>query len=134
MSRLRRAGRASRGPLNADVRWHMKACDKISGSVDGQYYELGQFLGSYLHQDWMHDYDCWERAVDHAFADSTPDRVQRVLKQLEQLLALQLAGSDLANALLNLNCYYCTGRSEDCEPWLRAVVSRLRERVSTNAI
>ena len=112
----------------------MKPSDMAREELHNQYPELWQFFGSHLHQDWVDDYDSWERAIDDAVFNTSHGDIQLVLEQLEQVLALELPAADLAAVLLRLGCNYWPGRNEDYESWLGAVAKRVRETSSTNAI
>lgn len=75
--------------------------------TDRKLNNLVQFFGAYFHQDWPLD-DPTPEAVIERFLKKTPaEEVQKVVGELDELLALSLTEDELRRMLFEeLLCYY----------------------------
>lgn len=92
---------------------------------------LEQFLGGYFHQDFVLDYGDPDHAIAAFLAEATPESVQAVCSELDQLIPLVEHKDDPEKLLWQvLGCYYypkADGLS--VADWLKHVRSKLQERM-----
>jgi hypothetical protein len=67
--------------------------------AEQRYQDLWQFLGCYLHQDWPVFHGSPEGAVDDAIRESSRERCQAALTQLDQVVAAAEDDVDLRRIL-----------------------------------
>ncbi len=99
-----------------------------------RYPALEQFLGGYLHQDWMHDYaDVWA-AVDD-FARSEPDHAPALVLEIGALLASDIAEMQLRSLVVDeLDGQYLVDRDGwTYRAWLGAVAERVQKVLDEQA-
>lgn len=96
------------------------------------YYELGQFLGAYFHQDWMHikirpdwspESADAESVVRYFIDESSPEILKNVADDIDELLAVGMSEEELQQFLYReLGSYYLT-TADGVSPgdWLRSV-------------
>lgn len=89
---------------------------------------LSEFFGVYFHQDWVLDYETWERAVD-TFALENPADVRATRDAITALLARCTDDAQVEEALRDAGCSYRDrfGRMS-YHDWLGQVVARLQAR------
>jgi hypothetical protein len=111
----------------------------MSVPANQRFYELGQFLGAYFHQDWMHVRVRPDWTVDNADAESVvrffingnaPERLKKIAEEIEELLALGMSEDELQKLLYTeLGIYYMpTADGISYSNWLRSVRDALVSR------
>ena len=109
---------------------------------EDKFHALGQFLGAYFHQDWMHIKVRPDWTLENADADSVvrwfiasepASSVRKAAEEIEELLSLGMDESQLEQAIFeDLGSYYLpTADGMSYNEWLRHVhgllVEALRE-------
>ena len=102
---------------------------------DKRFYELGQFLGGYFHQDWgvVHDWKeqepNFEALVRSYTASDNARNVGEVVRQLKQFLALPLTDGQLKKIVSQefYVDYNPVGRGSTLRQWLERILEILQE-------
>lgn len=100
-----------------------------------QFYELGQFLGGFFHQDWAVVFDWkgqepnFETIVRSYSATDTARSVNKVKEELKHLLTLRLTDSQLENLICNEFgvAYNPARRGTTYRQWLERIMEILEE-------
>jgi hypothetical protein len=89
--------------------------------------ELHQFLGAYFHQDWTVEHETAEQVVEAFLADSDPEDLVLVRREITALLDLGKNEFELRDYLLKeLSCYYCYWNAwESGASWLCHIAKKL---------
>jgi hypothetical protein len=105
-------------------------------SEQPRFYELGQFLGGYFHQDWMHiklrpdwtpeNADA-ESVVRSFIEQSPPELLKTIAGKIDELLALCMSEDELEKFLYTeFGFYYMpTADGISYADWLRSVRDQL---------
>lgn len=70
-------------------------------NLNEQFPYLSHFFGAYFHQDWMMEYANEEMAVKGYVDDDGSEDANRVIKELDQFLSLNMSEADLRKAVLD---------------------------------
>jgi hypothetical protein len=100
-----------------------------------KFYELGQFLGGFFHQDWAVVFNWkgqepnFEAIVRSYVATDTAQSVNKVKEELKQLLALHLTDNQLENLVSDEFgvAYSPTRRGTTFRQWLEQILEILQE-------
>jgi hypothetical protein len=91
------------------------------------YPELTQFLGAYLHQDFLEEFPTAADVVDAFINDEPPDSVQSAAAEIDRLLQDERFLRSPDSVLLDLGCYYDpTAEGWSILGWMRQVGRALR--------
>ena len=101
-------------------------------SLSTDFPELTQFLGGYLHEDWVDDYETADEAVFHFLSVARVEQVSAAKRELDAFMKLNLDDASLAEALsLDLGCsYYPPGDGLSCREWLSTVQALLTQHLA----
>ncbi|WP_323162101.1 contact-dependent growth inhibition system immunity protein [Pseudomonas fluorescens] len=84
---------------------------------------LFQFLGAYFHEDWMCEFDSADDVVKSFIADSESRELEKVVKEIDFLLAMKISENETRDFLLKKNgCCYCYWNEwQDGNTWLKHI-------------
>lgn len=91
---------------------------------------LGQLFGSYLHQDWVEEFDTDTMAVQ-AMTESEPkEALAAASDQIRNLLSSDLGETDLATVMTDeVGCYFDpASKGQTYREWLGTVLEQLESK------
>ncbi len=90
---------------------------------------LFQFLGAYFHEDWMCEFAFADDVVRSFLADSDGSAVERVIMEIDTLLAMNMTENKIRDFLLKeIGCCYCYWHDwQDGNTWLKHISGLFRE-------
>ncbi|MGE2734446.1 contact-dependent growth inhibition system immunity protein [Mycolicibacterium vaccae] len=90
-------------------------------------YDLDQFFGAYLHQDWDREAEDWQGIVDQyaAVPKRTPQQLRALADHIDEL-AVRCPDSDLPAAILRMGGFFDPRPEMTFTEWLQQVTERLR--------
>lgn len=75
--------------------------------INANFYELGQILGGYLHQDWGDEFESDRAALSEAVKSEPAQNIAAAISQIEFLLGAPLTERELGEFLIRpLGCYF----------------------------
>ncbi|MEZ2248546.1 contact-dependent growth inhibition system immunity protein [Microcoleus sp.] len=95
--------------------------------MNDRFPELTQFFSSYFHQDWPLEASNASEVVENYLHSESPETIEAVLAELNQLLKMSLAEPDLKTLILEeLGCYYDpSSENQTVTEWLESVQQSL---------
>lgn len=87
--------------------------------------ELFHLLSGYFHEDWKTEHKTVDAAV-HAFMRDEDDRLHGVVRELEDLLAMNLPETELAALVKDAARFYPPALGYKYTDWLQHVLSILK--------
>ena len=91
---------------------------------------LYHLLGAYLNQDWFDFYATEDDAVD-AYVKETPDLVDRLPNEIDELVAQYSTDPELELYLDSIGCEYRPSADLGYREWLRQIADRVRALTSS---
>lgn len=86
-----------------------------------EYPALWQFLGAYLHQDWLEEYESTDDAL-RDFVAGSPELAVTLPREVEHLLATTTADAAVEDILVRLGSFVVPSRAgENPREWLRGL-------------
>lgn len=92
-----------------------------------RYYELDQFLGCYLGQDWGDEFDGPYEAAEFAMGELSDESLNGLVSDIDILFATV---RDPGQRRRTVHSGYAFGATDDFDAWLRAVRERAAEAVA----
>ncbi|MDL2186442.1 contact-dependent growth inhibition system immunity protein [Pseudomonas sp. ChxA] len=88
--------------------------------------ELQQFLGAYLHQDWVEEHSSADEVIDSFLLDSSRDVIITVKQEILELISSYKNELDFQEKLLQVySCYYYYPNQWISGPlWLNHIVNK----------
>lgn len=95
--------------------------------MNDRFPELTQFFSSYFHQDWPLEASSASEVVENYLDSESPETIEAVLAELNQLLEMSIAEPDLETLILEeLGCYYDpSSENLTVTEWLESVQQSL---------
>ncbi|MEZ2239027.1 MULTISPECIES: contact-dependent growth inhibition system immunity protein [unclassified Microcoleus] len=95
--------------------------------MNDRFPELTQFFSSYFHQDWPLEASNASEVVENYLHSESPETIEAVLAELNQLLKMSIAEPDLETLILEeLGCYYDpSSENQTVTEWLESVQQSL---------
>ncbi len=95
--------------------------------MNDRFPELTQFFSSYFHQDWPLEASSASEVVENYLHSESPETIEAVLAELNQLLKMSIAQPDLETLILEeLGCYYApSSENQTVTEWLESVQQSL---------